>query len=32
MNKNPKEVAIEQILLPTYKEAEVIYKRVKSGH
>lgn len=24
-NKNPKEVAIEQILLPTYKEAEVIY-------
>ncbi len=30
-NKNPKEVAVEQILLPTYKEAEVIYKRVKSG-
>lgn len=30
-DKNPKEVAIEQILLPTYKEAEVIYKRVKSG-
>jgi peptidyl-prolyl cis-trans isomerase C len=30
-DKNPREVAIEQILLPTYKEAEVIYKRVKSG-
>ncbi len=30
-DKNPREVAVEQILLPTYEEAEKIYKRVKSG-
>jgi len=30
-DKNSSEVGIEQILLPTYKEAEEIYKTVKSG-
>ncbi len=31
-DKHRREVTLEQILLPTYKEAEKIYKRVKSGH
>ncbi|MCG2726097.1 MAG: peptidylprolyl isomerase [Elusimicrobia bacterium] len=30
-DKYPHEVTVEQILLPTYKEAEEIYKKVKSG-